>query len=225
MADKLLSPTADVDAIFNPKPTPLPAIKPSPVDSILGSIGNFGSKVGRGIGDAAQSAVDNILGLNKDPLINPVESDSSSPAMAQQSSTLPPIQAPSWDDFVKKAETIAAQRKFPASVLLGQAQLESGGGTSNFAQNRNNYFGYKAYDSNPDAATTFASPEDAINKYIDLVTTDPRYVKAGVPQALQSGNPYHVVRAIKQAGYASDPQYVDKVTNTPMFRKYLQGGN
>lgn len=40
--------------------------------------------------------------------------------------------------------------------------LESGWGRSSFAQQRNNFFGYQAFDSNPDAAASFLSPDGAV---------------------------------------------------------------
>ena len=45
--------------------------------------------------------------------------------------------------------------------LIGLAALESGWGTSKYAIERNNLYGWNAIDSNPDLATTFSSREEA----------------------------------------------------------------
>lgn len=60
---------------------------------------------------------------------------------------------------------IEAQQTFGvnAQYLLAHAIIESAWGTSNFAENRDNLFGYEAYTSNPDAAASFRSIEYDIN--------------------------------------------------------------
>ncbi|MHB1682682.1 MAG: glucosaminidase domain-containing protein [Bacilli bacterium] len=50
-----------------------------------------------------------------------------------------------------------------AQYLVAHAIIESAWGTSYFAENRNNLFGYMAYTSNPNAAATFRSVEYDIN--------------------------------------------------------------
>lgn len=47
--------------------------------------------------------------------------------------------------------------------LVAHAALESAWGTSVFARERNNLYGYQAYDSNPDAAGYFTSKENCID--------------------------------------------------------------
>lgn len=46
--------------------------------------------------------------------------------------------------------------------ILAHAAVESAWGTSNYAKNRNNYFGIGAFDSNPDMAYTFGSGNDGL---------------------------------------------------------------
>ncbi len=60
---------------------------------------------------------------------------------------------------------IEAEQQFGvnAQYLLAHAIIESAWGTSNFAQNRDNLFGYEAYTTNPNAAATFRSIEYDIN--------------------------------------------------------------
>lgn len=126
-----------------------------------------------------------------------------------------------WDQFKEEASQIAKSRNYPAAVLLGQAALETGRGTSNFAKKRNNYFGYKAYDSNPDAASTYKTPSDSINAYIDLIQKSPIYKRAWSQYQIDQ-NPVNLIHNIKASGYATDPNYIQKVMTTPEFQQYLQ---
>lgn len=125
-----------------------------------------------------------------------------------------------WEGFTDTAKKIAKETDFPASVMLGQASLETGRGTSNFAKNRNNYFGYKAYDSNPDAASSYNAPDQSIRDYVNLIENNPRYSWA-YKQYLQDRDPYKLINAIRQSGYATDPNYVQKVISTPEFQQNL----
>ena len=54
--------------------------------------------------------------------------------------------------FVKAAEVTGLDPRY----ILAHAAIESAWGTSNYAKNRNNYFGIGAFDSNPDNAYTFS---------------------------------------------------------------------
>jgi flagellum-specific peptidoglycan hydrolase FlgJ len=142
-------------------------------------------------------------------------------------SALPPIsplarnnpmqQQDPWQQFQNMAvqEGNKQQPPFPPAVINGQAALESARGTSDFARNRNNYFGYQAYDSNPDAAASFSSPKQSIDAYLQLVGNYP-----GVKEAAATGDPDKVIKAIEANGYASDPDYVSKVESMPEYQKY-----
>lgn len=123
-------------------------------------------------------------------------------------------EAVSWEEFQSIAKTIAEEEDYPYAVLIGQAALETGRGRSHFAMTRFNYFGIAAYDSNPNAAHSYSSVEEGIRAYISLIKTAPRYQRAWS----QKHNPVAMVKAIKAAGYASDPLYVEKVTGMPEFQ-------
>ena len=134
-----------------------------------------------------------------------------------------------WDSFVSAAKKIALEQQFPLSVILGQAALETGRTSSP----GNNYFGIKGsgsagsnslatkeatpegqfYDTRSNFAA-YTNPEDSIRAYIDLIKN--RYPDAYA----KKDNPQEMVQAIKAGGYASDPYYVSKVTNTPEFKTY-----
>lgn len=129
-----------------------------------------------------------------------------------------------WNNFVDQATTIAKQNNFPASVLVGQATLETGRGTSGFAKNRNNYFGMNAMDSDPNKAYAYRSPTESIQNYINLITKSPRYNWA-YNNYLIDHNPNKLIEGIRASGYATDPNYVAKVKSTPEFKYFADQGN
>lgn len=124
---------------------------------------------------------------------------------------------------------------FP-SVIIAQAALESGWGTSRLSAEYNNYFGVKAsptqyssawnpqtsptvnlateeYDNgyNPTVATwrAYSSPADSLRDRNALLATNPRY-----SSALKATTPQQQVEAMKAGGYATDPDYVSKIMAT-----------
>lgn len=136
----------------------------------------------------------------------------------------------SWDEFVKAAGRIAQESGYPLQVLLGQAALETGRGKS---VPGNNFFGIKGQgttgtqtlgtqeaDSSGRLYQTtggfggYRTPDESIRAYIDLISKDPRYANAWK----QRTNPARMLQEIKKAGYATDPDYVKKVSGTPEFR-------
>ena len=110
------------------------------------------------------------------------------------------------------------------SVAIAQAALETGWGTSSLMTKANAYFGikwtkgYKAYNANTrevyDGVDTtinadfraYDSVEDSVADYFDLITGLSRYSKA-----VNKTDPKEVITAIKEGGYATDPNYVDSV--------------
>lgn len=63
---------------------------------------------------------------------------------------------------------VEAQNNYGVNALLVYAMAiqESGYGTSNYAMNRNNLFGWNAVDSNPNGATYFNSIYQAVNEHM-----------------------------------------------------------
>lgn len=55
-----------------------------------------------------------------------------------------------------------------ALATFAMACLESAYGTSNYAQERNNLFGWSAYDSDPDQAATFSSIQTCIEEHMGI---------------------------------------------------------
>ena len=118
----------------------------------------------------------------------------------------------SWNNFVDFVMREGGKRGYSGVALAKQKALESGFGESPFAKERNNYGGIGAYDSNPDNAFSFKSPEEYMNYYFDMIKK--RFPKAYANRK----DPEKFVQSLKDEGYASDPEYVWKVLNTSPWR-------
>ncbi len=117
-----------------------------------------------------------------------------------------------------------------ASLLLAQAALETGWGqkmVSNSIGSSNNLFNIKAdrswqgervstqtleyYDNTPvmekAAFRAYPSFQESFDDYLRFLENNPRYNSA----LDHGGNNEAFIRGIHQAGYATDPQYADKV--------------
>jgi hypothetical protein len=120
--------------------------------------------------------------------------------------------AKDWDQFIEKVKLIARIYDYPVKVAAAQAAIESSHGNSKFAKERFNFFGIKAYDWNPDLASSYSSPEECIIEYM-------RLIKTSYPQAYAvRANPEQMIELIKAGGYATDPNYVWKVEHTQEWR-------
>lgn len=116
-----------------------------------------------------------------------------------------------------------------ALVVLGAAALESGYAKSGLSSKYNNFFGIKKSSSWRGKVVTMRTREvidgkevyinaqfkhydtaaDSFRDYIATVTRT-RYVNAGV---LSAENAAKQIQAIKDGGYATDPDYVGKVVS------------
>ncbi len=138
-------------------------------------------------------------------------------------------------DFVQAntaaAERVAAESGIPAGFMLGQAAHETGWGKRAIrdeqGRDSHNLFGIKAganWNGPVAVATTtevidgravkvkarfraYASPEESFRDYAKLISSSPRY--AGVMQA--RGDAQSFAQNLQKAGYATDPQYADKL--------------
>lgn len=138
-------------------------------------------------------------------------------------------------NFVEKlrpaAERVARQLGIDSRVLLSQSALETGwgqkviqcaDGSSSF-----NFFNIKADDSWTGAVVkvptieyqngiavreyakfrAYSSPEESFSDYVKFIAENPRY-----QDAMEcADDPRAYVKALAQAGYATDPQYAQKV--------------
>lgn len=121
------------------------------------------------------------------------------------------IQSAFVDQYHNIAVQLSSEYGIPWEAVMAQGILESDSGTSNFARNRNNFFGINAVDSNPDNATYFSSPAEGWQGYYQFIKNNPRYRAAGAFN--YPDDPYGYIAAIKSAGYATDPNYVAKVSS------------
>lgn len=104
---------------------------------------------------------------------------------------------------------VQAQDKYGINALLvfSMATLESGYGRSNYAVNRNNLFGWNAYDSDPDQASYFPTIKQAIYEHMGINLrgytdiTDARFFGS---QIGNKGSGFNVK-------YASDPYWGMKI--------------
>lgn len=121
-------------------------------------------------------------------------------------------QAAFVDKYQGIASALSIQYGIPWEAVMAQGILESAAGTSSFARNRNNFFGIGAVDSNPNNAHYFDTPEEGWEGYYRFIRDNARYRNHGVFQEPTVTDPYAYIAAVKAAGYATDPLYVDKLT-------------
>ncbi|CAK1698067.1 Peptidoglycan hydrolase FlgJ [Vibrio crassostreae] len=145
-----------------------------------------------------------------------------------------PVSFDSPESFVTSmkpyAEKAASALGVDSSLLLAQAALETGWGSKmvkNSLGNSNNLFNIKADRSwKGDKVATqtlefhgktavkesasfrsYSNFEDSFNDYVKFLNENPRYETALQHQ----GNLENFIKGIHQAGYATDPNYADKV--------------
>ena len=127
-------------------------------------------------------------------------------------------------DYIKNYKTVAQanMKKYgiPASIILGQALLESGSGTGTLCVQANNHFGIKCHKEwtgptvkyDDDAAQEcFRKYERATESYQDhalFLTSRPRY--KGLFE-LDKADYKQWAMGLKAAGYATDPKYPEKL--------------
>lgn len=138
-------------------------------------------------------------------------------------------------DFINQLYSMAkgAAKKLGtnAEILLSQAALETGWGQhimqANNGESSHNLFGIKSQGSWQGKTIDKASLEyeqgsikkvvsgfrqydsfkDSFMDYVDFLKSSPRYDKA----IAAAGDPKEYVEALQQAGYATDPEYANKI--------------
>ncbi|WNJ94582.1 flagellar assembly peptidoglycan hydrolase FlgJ [Vibrio ruber] len=163
-------------------------------------------------------------------------SEQDSMAGVQQSAAVTePRRFDSPESFIRTlkpyAEKAARVLGVDASVLLAQAALETGWGTKVVANARgssHNLFNIKAdrsWQGDKVATQTleyadqtpviekasfraYDSYQDSFDDYVNFLKKNPRYITA---LNTHQGDPTSFIEGIHQAGYATDPNYADKV--------------
>ena len=136
-------------------------------------------------------------------------------------------------DIMPQARLAADKLGVSASLLIAQSALETGWGKHAMklddGRSSNNLFGIKAgsewrgsslrkaslelqdgvLQNQVSSFRVYASPAQSFADYVEFIRTNPRY-----RQALEmAGDDRAYIREIHRAGYATDPQYADKVLN------------
>ena len=108
----------------------------------------------------------------------------------------------------------------PSSITLGQAILESGAGTGPLSLQANNHFGIKCHKewTGPSISYTDDAENECFRKYQDasesfrdhsfFLTSRPRY---STLFQLEKDDYKAWAKGLKEAGYATDPKYPDKL--------------
>ncbi len=131
----------------------------------------------------------------------------------EASAGLSPTQAGFVDQYHDIAAQLSVEYGIPWEAVIAQGILESAAGTSKFAVNRNNFFGIGAFDSNPNNAYSYATPEEGWRGYFENIRKTSTYRNHGVFQGDTITDPYAYIVAIKNAGYATDTNYISKNHN------------
>ena len=142
---------------------------------------------------------------------------------------------PTQQDYLRQAlpAAVAESQQYgvPVSVALGQSILESGWGGSTLSSRYNNYFGIKCSTSSPyqsgcinmgsgeylhssyqiisSSFRTYGSRTDSFLDHGYFLTHNSRYGGAFA----HTDDPDRFIREVARAGYATDPNYAQKVIN------------
>ncbi|WP_308443143.1 glucosaminidase domain-containing protein [Flavobacterium sp. UMI-01] len=108
----------------------------------------------------------------------------------------------------------------PASIILAQGILESGAGKSDLSQNANNHFGIKCHndwlgdsvrhddDARQECFRKYRNPAESFDDHATFLTSRNRY--AGLFN-LPKDDYKAWAKGLRAAGYATDPQYPNKL--------------
>lgn len=110
----------------------------------------------------------------------------------------------------------------PASIILAQGILESAAGQSKLATTANNHFGIKCYkdwkgettnhddDSIQECFRKYKTPQESYQDHADILSKRTRYATLF---SLKKGDYKAWAKGLKAAGYATDPNYPEKLIN------------
>lgn len=126
--------------------------------------------------------------------------------------------------YAKNAQAIYGVRP---SLLIAQAALESSWGDSALSQEANNYFGIKGISDTEDYLTNeyandewiqiqasfkkYASVEESVMDYAQLLVNGTSWNPNLYQGVIMAPNFQKAAKAIQDAGYATDPDYANKV--------------
>lgn len=119
-------------------------------------------------------------------------------------------QAAFIDANYEAAAALGQEYGIPWEAVVAQGILESQSGTSEFARERYNYFGLGATDTHPEDAYYYDSHADGWKGYFEFIKNNPRYEQAHAFD--YPGDPYGYIAALKAASYATDQNYIEKIS-------------
>lgn len=161
-------------------------------------------------------------------------SDSATPVLQEAHARLADYTPPQRDWTARQLQQLAYVDKYrlialaemgkhgiPASITLAQGLLESGTGRSTLARKNNNHFGIKCFskkcrkghcsnhsdDHHKDFFRIFSSPEESFQEHSKILLKN-RYRKLF---SLATTDYQGWAHGLRQAGYATDPRYGDKL--------------
>jgi len=127
-------------------------------------------------------------------------------------------------NYIETYKEIAIQKmveyKIPASITLAQGIFESASGTSRLATLANNHFGIKCHkewegetikhddDELQECFRKYNRVEESYNDHSQFLISRPRYAKLFTLNIMDYQG---WARELKAAGYATNPQYADKL--------------
>lgn len=124
--------------------------------------------------------------------------------------------------FLYKDIAMSNMKKYgiPASIILAQGILESGAGQGHLAKTANNHFGIKCYtdwkgettnhddDASQECFRKYKNPEESYQDHADIVSKRKRYAALF---DLPKGDYKAWAKGLRAAGYATDPNYPEKL--------------
>lgn len=126
------------------------------------------------------------------------------------------------DKFKETAKSNMKEFGIPASITLAQGILESGAGTARLSVQANNHFGIKCHkewqgdqifhddDAKDECFRKYKDPSESFRDHALFLSTRKYYVQLFT---LEKDNYKAWAKGLKDAGYATDPKYPDKLTS------------
>lgn len=131
-----------------------------------------------------------------------------------------------YEDYIKKYRGIAVEEmkhyRIPASITLAQGLLESGAGKSTLARKSNNHFGIKCGgswdgptvrhddDARNECFRAYRHAEESYRDHSKFLRSRARYASLF---RLKITDYKGWARGLKEAGYATDPNYANRLIN------------
>lgn len=137
-----------------------------------------------------------------------------------------PHQVAFIEEILPAAKNAQKEYGLRPSVILAQAILESDWGTSQLAQDHYNFFGIKGSSSSPSFQTmefdgewqqiqdnfaSYESIEHAVDSYATLLTQGTSWNPQQYEAVLEADSYQEAAEGLVSSGYATDPDYTQKV--------------